>query len=310
MNLTDATIAVTGGTGFLGRHVSDELERAGATVHALGRGDYDLLDRAAIDRMLDDLRPDVVVHLAARVGGIGANRATPGLFLYENALMGLELLEACRVAGVGKVAVAGTVCAYPKLAPVPFSEDDLWDGYPEETNAPYGTAKRLLLVQGRAYRDQYGMNIIHLLPVNLFGPGDSFDLEAGHVIPMMLRKFHEAKVGGGDVVLWGDGSPTREFLYVEDAAVGFRRALEVYDDPDPVNLGSGHEIGMKELAETVARVVGFEGDVVWDTSRPNGQPRRRLDTSRARERLGFEAATDFEDGLRRTYDWFRANVAD
>ena len=305
MRVAGATVTVTGGTGFLGRHLAAELEGHGAKVFALGRAGYDLRRRAEIDRMLADTRPDAVVHLAAVVGGIGANREQPGRFFYENALMGIELLEACRVAGVPKVVVAGTVCAYPKHTPVPFREAALWDGYPEETNAPYGLAKKLLLVQAQAYRDQYGMNAVYLLPVNLYGPGDNFDLHTSHVIPAMVRKFAEARDRGEpQVVLWGDGSPTREFLHVRDAARAFRLALERYDGPEPVNLGSGEEIAIGELAALVARATGYRGEVVWDTSKPNGQPRRRLATDRARALLGFEAAVPLREGIAELVAWY------
>jgi GDP-L-fucose synthase len=279
----------------------------GARVQALGSADYDLRDRAQVDRMLDELQPEAVVHLAAVVGGIGANRAEPGRFFYENALMGIELLEACRNVQVPKVVVAGTVCAYPKHVPVPFREDDLWNGYPEETNAPYGLAKKMLLVQAQAYREQYGCNYVYLLAVNLYGPGDTFDLESGHVIPAMVRRFVAAvESGAEEVVLWGDGTPTREFLYVDDAARGFGLALERYDAPDPVNLGSGKEISIRDLAELVAEITGYTGRVEWDTSKPNGQPRRRLDTTRAREAFGFEATTELRDGLEHTVAWYRS----
>jgi len=305
MDLEGATVVVTGGTGFLGRHVCDELARAGAKVEPVGRARYDLRRRAEIDRMLAEIRPDAVVHLAAVVGGIGANRAHPGQFLYENAIMGLELLEACRVAGVAKTVVAGTVCAYPKHSPVPFREDHLWDGYPEETNAPYGLAKKLLLAQAQAYRTEYGMNAIYLLPVNLYGPGDNYDLETSHVIPAIIRKFAEARAAGApSVTLWGDGSPTREFLYVEDAARAFRLALERYDGGQPVNLGSGEEISIKDLAALVAEATGYQGEVLWDLGRPNGQPRRCLDTSRARELLGFQAEVGLGEGVGRTAAWY------
>jgi GDP-L-fucose synthase len=305
VRVAGATVTVTGGTGFLGRHLAAELEDHGAKVFALGRAGYDLRRRAEIDRMLADTRPDAVVHLAAVVGGIGANREQPGRFLYENALMGIELLEACRVAGVPKVVVAGTVCAYPKHTPVPFREAALWDGYPEETNAPYGLAKKLLLVQAQAYRDQYGMNAVYLLPVNLYGPGDNFDLHSSHVIPAMVRKFAGARDRGEPrVVLWGDGSPTREFLHVRDAARAFRLALEHYDGPEPVNLGSGEEIAIGELAALVARATGYRGEVVWDTARPNGQPRRRLATDRARALLGFEAAVALREGIAELVAWY------
>jgi GDP-L-fucose synthase len=305
MDLSGATVLVTGGTGFLGRHVSDELSRAGARVEPVGRAGYDLRHRAEIDRMLAETRPDAVVHLAAVVGGIGANRAHPGQFLYENAIMGLELLEACRVAGVAKTVIAGTVCAYPKHTPVPFREEHLWDGYPEETNAPYGLAKKLLLAQAQAYRAEYGMNAIYLLPVNLYGPGDNFDLETSHVIPAMIRKFTEVRATGATAVtLWGDGSPTREFLYVEDAARAFRLALERYDGAEPINVGSGEEISIKDLAGVVAEAAGYRGEVLWDRSKPNGQPRRCLDTGRARELLGFQSEVELLEGVARTTAWF------
>ena len=309
MDVSGATVVVTGGTGFLGRHVAEELERAGAKVEAVGRARYDLRQRAEIERMLAETGPDAVVHLAAVVGGIGANRAHPGRFLYENAIMGLELLDACRVAGVAKTVVAGTVCAYPKHTPVPFREDHLWDGYPEETNAPYGLAKKLLLAQAQAYRDEYGTNVVYLLPVNLYGPGDNFDLETSHVIPAMIRKFAEAERNGtAEVELWGDGSPTREFLYVADAARAFRLALECYDGPAPINLGSGQELSIADLAALVAEATGYGGQVVWDPTRPNGQPRRGLDTTRARELLGFEAEVGLREGVARTVSWYAASV--
>lgn len=305
MIILGKSIVVTGGTGFLGTKVAMELGTAGANVHPLGHSDYDLRRRSETDRMLRELHPDAVVHLAAVVGGIGANKTSPGRFFYENAIMGIELLEACRVAKIAKVVVAGTVCAYPKFAPVPFREDDLWNGYPEETNAPYGLAKKMLLVQAQAYRTQYGMNAICLFPVNLYGPGDNFDVETGHVIPGMIRKLVEAHAAGQrSVVLWGDGSPTREFLYVDDAARAFRMALESYDGEDPVNLGSGEELSIRALADRIRDAVGYTGAIEWDISRPNGQPRRRLDTSRARERFGFSAQTTFARGLRETIDWY------
>jgi GDP-L-fucose synthase len=303
----DATVVVTGGTGFLGGHVLTELAHAGARAIGLSRSDYDLRDRAAIDRMLAATRPDGLIHLASVVGGIGANRAEPGRFFYENALMGIQLLEACRVASVPKVVVAGTVCAYPKHTPLPFRETDLWNGYPEETNAPYGLAKKMLLVQAQAYRAEYGCNIVSLLPVNLYGPGDNFDLDTGHVIPAMIRRFLTARDEQVDeVVLWGDGTATREFLHVEDCARAFRLALERYDAPDPVNIGSGEEISIRDLATLVAELCGYEGRIGWDPSKPNGQPRRKLDTRRAQEQFGFVASITLRDGLRRTIDWFSA----
>jgi GDP-L-fucose synthase len=306
MRIADATVAVTGGTGFLGRHVTEELQAHGAKVFALGSSQYDLRRRAEAARMLADTSPDAVVHLAAVVGGIGANRSEPGRFFYENALMGIELIEACRVAGVPKVVVAGTVCAYPKYAPVPFQETGLWDGYPEETNAPYGLAKKMLLVQAQAYRDQYGMNTIYLLPVNLYGPHDNFDLESSHVIPAMIRKFVEARDHREQsVVLWGDGSPTREFLHVRDAARAFRLALERYDGSEPVNLGSAEEIAIRDLAALVARATSYDGGIIWDPTKPNGQPRRRLATARAREWLGFEASVTLEQGVTEVVDWYQ-----
>jgi GDP-L-fucose synthase len=305
VRLAGATVAVTGGTGFLGRHLARELESAGAKVAALGRADYDLRRRAEVDAMLAELQPDAVVHLAAVVGGIGANRDQPGRFFYENALMGIELLEACRQAEIPKVLVSGTVCAYPKHTPVPFQETGLWDGYPEETNAPYGLAKKMLLVQAQAYRDQYGMNAVYLLPVNLYGPHDNFDLDSSHVIPAMIRKFAEARDRDEpQVVLWGDGSPTREFLHVRDASRAFRLALERYDGPEPVNLGSGDEISIRDLATVVATATGYRGEVVWDRSKPNGQPRRRLATDRARALLGFDATIALAEGIADLVAWY------
>jgi GDP-L-fucose synthase len=305
MDLDGRTVIVTGGTGFLGRHVAAELSSVGARVFALGSADYDLRSRAAIDRMLLDVRPSAVVHLAAVVGGIGANRAEPGRFFYENALMGIELVEACRVFGVEKVLVSGTVCAYPKHTPLPFHESSLWDGYPEETNAPYGLAKKMLLVQAQAYREQYGMNCIYLLPVNLYGPHDNFDLESSHVIPAMIRKFVDARDRGDEsVVLWGDGTPTREFVYVTDTARAFRLALERYDGDQPINIGSGEEIAIADLATMIAGAVGFEGAIVWDTTKPNGQPRRRLDTERSAELLDFRRHVSFAEGIANTVAWF------
>lgn len=301
------SVMVTGGAGFLGSHVVAELRRRGATRIFVPRSaEYDLRREADIRRALQRAEPDIVIHLAAVVGGIGANRREPGRFFYDNAIMGIQLMEQARLAGVAKFVSVGTVCAYPKLTPVPFREEDLWNGYPEETNAPYGLAKKMLLVQGQAYRQQYGFNAIYLLPVNLYGPGDNFDPERSHVIPALIRKFLEAKERGArEVVAWGTGSASREFLYVEDAAEGIALAAERYDGAEPVNLGSGREITIRELAGIIAKLVGFSGEIRWDTSQPDGQPRRRLDTSRAKALFGFEARTPFEEGLRRTIAWYR-----
>ncbi len=301
-------VVVTGGAGFLGSFIVGKLQaRDTAEVFVPRIESYDLRDLAGIRRMLADARPDIILHLAARVGGIGANRAHPAEFFYDNLMMGVPLMHESWLAGVSKFVALGTVCAYPKYTPVPFSEDDLWNGYPEETNAPYGLAKKMLLVQSQTYREQYGWNSIFLLPVNLYGPRDNFDPESSHVIPALIRKCLEAKARGDrEIVAWGDGSPTREFLYVEDAAEGILLATERYNQSDPVNLGSAFEISIKDLTETIARLTGFEGRIVWDTSKPNGQPRRKLDVSRARERFGFEALTSFEAGLQRTIAWYTA----
>jgi GDP-L-fucose synthase len=299
-------VLVTGGAGFLGRAVVRRLEAAGATEISVPRtARYDLRTRDGVSRALADADPDVVIHLAAVVGGIGANRENPGRFFYENATMGIELMEQSRLAGVGKFVQIGTVCSYPKFTPVPFREDDLWNGYPEETNAPYGLAKKMLLVQGQAYRQQYGFDVIHLIPVNLYGPGDNFVPASSHVIPALIRKCLEARdVASPTIEVWGTGAASREFLYVEDAAEGIVLAAERYDGSEPVNLGVGHEITIRELVETIARLTGFVGEIRWDASKPDGQPRRALDTSRARERFGFVARTGFEDGLRATIEWY------
>jgi len=299
-------ICVTGGAGFLGTHLIRELHSKGAQdIFVPTIEDYDLVDSDAIRRMLADSDPDVIIHLAAHVGGIGANQEKPAEFFYDNLMMGVQLMHQAYERGVEKFVAIGTVCAYPKFTPVPFSEDDLWIGYPEETNAPYGLAKKMLLVQSQAYRDQYGYNSICLLPVNLYGPGDNFNPRSSHVIPALTRKCVEAKEAGEDhIVVWGDGSPTREFIYVTDAARGIALATEKYNESLPVNLGSGFEISIKDLAEKIARMTGFEGDLVWDTSKPNGQPRRALDTSRAKEKFGFEARVDFDEGLQETIDWY------
>jgi len=302
---------VTGGAGFLGSFLVDALRARGVPdVIVPRRRDYDLVDRAACARLVRDHRPDLVFHLAARVGGIGANRDNPGLFLFDNAMMGLQLLEECRLGGVAKVVIAGTICAYPKFAPVPFREDDLWNGYPEETNAPYGMAKRLLLAQAQAYRAQYGLDAIVLFPVNLYGPRDNFDLQTSHVIPAIIRKCLIARQRGDrEIVLWGDGTPTREFLYVEDAAEAFVLGAERYAGDEPVNVGTGEEIAIRDLARQIAQATGFTGELVWDATKPNGQPRRRLDVTRARERLGFTAKTSFAEGLRRTVAWAEDAIA-
>jgi GDP-L-fucose synthase len=309
MNWSEKKICVTGGAGFLGRHLIEDLHARGANNIFIPRiEEYDLVDPEAIRQMLSDSKPDVIIHLAAHVGGIGANREHPAEFFYDNLMMGVQLMHQAYLRGVEKFVAIGTVCAYPKFTPVPFKEDDLWIGYPEETNAPYGLAKKMLLVQSQAYREQYGFNSIFLLPVNLYGPGDNFDPRSSHVIPALIRKCIEAQENGEDhIVVWGDGSPTREFIFVKDAARGIALATEQYNESLPVNLGSSFEISIKDLAEKIAKLTGFEGDLVWDTSKPNGQPRRALDTSRAREKFGFEAQTDFDEGLQLTIDWYRTN---
>ncbi|MES2209901.1 MAG: GDP-L-fucose synthase [Chloroflexota bacterium] len=301
---------VTGGGGFLGSAVVARLRAADATEIFIPRSrDYDLRSRDGIARALADGRPDLVIHLAAVVGGIGANRENPGRFFYENAIMGIELMEQARQAGVAKFVQIGTVCSYPRFTPVPFHEDALWNGYPEETNAPYGLAKKMLLVQGQAYRQQYGFNVIHLIPVNLYGPGDNFDPASSHVIPALIKKCVDARNAGADHIdVWGTGSASREFLYVDDAAEGIVLGAERYDGAEPVNLGVGREITIRELVELIVRLTGFEGEIRWDPSKPDGQPRRALDTSRAFERFGFVAGTSFEKGIRRTIDWYESTA--
>jgi GDP-L-fucose synthase len=295
-------VLVTGGNGFLGSHLVERLGGEGHEIVAPRSSEYDLRHEDDTRRMFDDVAPELVFHLAAIAGGIGANRAEPGRFWYENLLMGAYVLEQSRLHEVRKLVMLGTICEYPKHTPVPFHEDDLWDGYPEETNAPYGIAKKAHLVGGQAYREQYGLDVVHLLPVNLYGPRDNFDLQTSHVIPALIRKMTS---GESKIVLWGDGSPTREFLYVEDAADGIARAGAAYSGREPVNLGSGQEISIRALAELVAELTGFDGSIEWDTAQPNGQPRRQLDVSRAREDFGFEARTPLRDGLERTIAWYR-----
>ena len=303
---TSKRITVTGGAGFLGSFVVEKLRKRGCRdVFVPRSSEYDLVDMEAVKRLYRDAKPDIVIHLAARVGGIGANRANAGKFFYDNAMMGIQLIEQGRLFGLEKFVALGTVCAYPKFAPVPFKEENLWDGYPEETNAPYGLAKKMLLVQSQAYRDQYGFNSIYVLPVNLYGPRDNFDLETSHVIPALIRKCLEAKERDQpEMVCWGDGSPTREFLYVEDCAEAIILAAERYNQSEPVNVGTGQEISIKNLVNLIAELTEYHGRIVWDTTKPNGQPRRRLNTDRARELFGFTAETDFREGLSRTIEWY------
>jgi GDP-L-fucose synthase len=306
MNLADKRIVLTGGGGFLGGYIREELARLGAKdVFAPRRADYDLRQMPDVERLMQDARPQVIIHAAAVVGGIGINREKPGEFFYDNLMMGVQMMEAARRAAVEKFVGLGTICAYPKFTPVPFHEDDLWNGYPEETNAPYGLAKKMLLVQGQAYRQQYGFNAIHLLPVNLYGPKDNFDPRSSHVIPALIKKCVEAREAGADHIdAWGTGRASREFLYVRDAARGIVLAAERYDGPEPVNLGSGKEITIRELITVIARLTGFTGEIRWDATKPDGQPRRALDTGRAAQLFGFRAETEFEDGLRETIAWY------
>jgi GDP-L-fucose synthase len=303
----DKRVVVTGGAGFLGRFVVEALRARGCQAPFVARSrQHDLRLESDVIRLLKDVRPDLVIHLAASVGGIGANRENPGRFFYENLVMGVHLMEQARLFGVGKFVAIGTVCSYPKFAPVPFREDDLWNGYPEETNAPYGLAKKMLLVQSQAYREQYGFNSIFLLPVNLYGPRDNFDAASSHVIPALIRKCVDAvETGVSSITVWGSGSATREFLYVEDAAEAIALAAEHYEGREAVNVGAGFEISIKDLVSLIARLAGFRGDIVWDVSKPDGQPRRMLDTSRALAAFGFRATMPFEEGLRKTIDWYR-----
>ncbi|MGZ6273309.1 MAG: GDP-L-fucose synthase family protein [Candidatus Limnocylindrales bacterium] len=305
---TDRRVMVTGGAGFVGSAVVRRLRDVGATQVFVPRTEsYDLRSLVDIKRAITDGRPDLIIHLAAVVGGIGANRENPGRFFYDNAIMGIQLMEQARLSGVSKFVGIGTVCSYPKFTPVPFREEDIWNGYPEETNAPYGLAKKMLLVQAQAYRDQYGYDAIHLVPVNLYGPGDNFDPESSHVIPALIKKCIDARDRGDAAIeVWGTGTASREFLYVDDAAEAIVLATELYDGRDPVNLGVGSEITIRDLVGLIVRLTGFPGEVRWDSSKPDGQPRRALDTSRAREGFGFVAKTSFEDGLRATIDWYEA----
>ncbi|MEY4513071.1 MAG: hypothetical protein RLZZ450_5193 [Pseudomonadota bacterium] len=307
MDLAGKRIVVTGGAGFLGSHLVEHLARLlPAEIFSPRSSEYDLVQGGAVAQLYADTRPDLVFHLAARVGGIGANQKNPGKYFHDNLAMGLHVLEQGRVFNISKLVLAGTICAYPKFTPVPFREDSLWDGYPEETNAPYGVAKKALIVMSEAYRAQYGQNSVVALPVNLYGPRDNFDLETSHVIPAMIRKFLVAvESRHTEVRLWGDGSPTREFLYVDDCAEGLIRMAERYDSSDPINIGSGREVSIRNLAELVGGLCGFQGALVWETDRPNGQPRRALDVTRARERLGFASTTTLEQGLKATIDWYR-----
>jgi len=303
-------VLITGGGGFLGSHLVERVRSDGIEPFVARRRDYDLTAAQDVERLFATAQPELVIHLAAEVGGIGANRANPGRYWYANLMMGAHVIEQSRLAGARKVVLLGTICSYPKFAPVPFREDDLWNGYPEETNAPYGVAKKALLVGAQSYREQYGLDSVYLMPVNLYGPRDNFDLQTSHVIPALIRKMVEAHDRGEhEIVLWGDGSPTREFLYVEDAAEGIWLAAQRYDAPEPVNLGTGDEISIRDLAELVAELTGFDGEIVWDSSKPNGQPRRRLDVSRAEELFGFRARTPFRDGLERTIAWYRSSLA-
>lgn len=306
---TDTRVVVTGGAGFLGSFVVEQLRAKGCRDIVVPRSaDYDLVQMDAVTQLYADAKPDLVIHLAARVGGIGANQANPGRFFYDNLMMGTQLIEVGRRVGLRKFVALGTICAYPKFAPIPFQEDDIWSGYPEETNAPYGLAKKMMLAQSQAYRQQYGFNSIVLFPVNLYGPRDNFDLNTSHVIPALIRKFGEAKESSrAQVELWGDGSPSREFLYVEDAAEGILLAAEHYNDSLPVNLGTGEEVAIRDLANIIAKEIGFAGSITWDTTKPNGQPRRCLDVTRAKQLFGFQARHRLSEGLKKTVQWYLEN---
>ncbi len=305
--LAEKRIMVTGGAGFLGKFVVRKLQESGCREIFIPRSkDYNLVEMEAVKRLYKDAKPDIVIHLAAVVGGIGANSANPGKFFFDNLMMGVQMMEQGRLNGIDKFVAIGTICAYPKFTPVPFKEAELWNGYPEETNAPYGLAKKMLLVQAQSYRQQYGFNAIYLLPVNLYGPGDNFNPQTSHVIPALIKKCFDAiENGDKEIIVWGTGKPTREFLYVEDAAEAIVLATEKYNKPDPVNLGSGFEISVAELASLIKRLTGFKGKLVWDKSKPDGQPRRCLDTSRAEKEFGFKAKTNFEEGLKRTIEWYK-----
>jgi GDP-L-fucose synthase len=310
IDIAQSRFMVTGGAGFLGSRVVAKLQERGARdVFVVRRADYDLRDAEAVRRCLEDAAPDVVIHLAAVVGGIGANQENPGRFFYDNAIMGIQLIEASRLFGVSKFVTIGTVCSYPKFAPMPFREDDLWDGYPEETNAPYGLAKKMLLVQSQAYRQQYGFNAIFLIPVNLYGPADNFDPASSHVIPALIKKCVDARESGApSIEVWGTGAASREFIYVDDAAEGIVLGTERYNEPGPVNLGMGFEITIRDLVDLIVELTDYKGEVIWDRTKPDGQPRRMLDTSRARDRFGFVAGTDFREGLRKTVQWYEAQL--
>lgn len=316
INLKDKKILVTGGAGFLGKHLVSGLKERGCQSIFIPRiEDYDLVNMDAVKRLYANALPDIVIHLAAQVGGIGANRQNPGKFFYDNLMMGVQMMEVGRQTGIEKFVALGTVCAYPKFTPVPFKEEDLWNGYPEETNAPYGLAKKMLLVQAQAYRQQYGFNSIFLLPVNLYGPGDNFDLESSHVIPALIRKCIDAQKGQSpagtvpEITVWGTGRVTREFLYVEDCAEAIILATEKYNRSEPVNIGAGFEISIKDLVKLIAKLTGFKGKIIWDTSKPDGQPRRCLDTSRAWKEFGFKARTSFKEGLEKTINWYKNNLS-